>query len=166
MSAMKKLLLLSMIVLSGCGVYECIDMKVEREPKPIDKTIIVGLAFQEQEMSMELKCEEYYDALCAERGNYWDVREVGSEKSGQTSSFKFTDPKLGNVEVSVPWCGDIVKGRMIPLKHILPKINGETYWLVSTENGVGKYQTSKHMSKTVKEAYFNLSMSINGVQLK
>ena len=166
MSAMKKLLLLLVIVLNGCGVYECIDMKFERDPKPIDETVTVVLTFQDKKMTMEVKCEEYYDALCAVRGNYWAVREVGSEKAGQTSSFKFNDSELGAVEISIPRCGDILKNREVPIKHILPKINGEIYWFVGTENGVGKYQTSKYMTKTVKEAYFNLSMSINGVELK
>ena len=166
MSTVKKLLFLSVIALSGCGVYECIDVKFERDPKPINEVVTVDLTFQNQEMSMEVKCEEYYDSLCAERGNYWAVREVGTEKSGQTSSFKFNDPELGDVEVSIPRCGDMLKGRETPIKHILPKINGEIYWLVGTENGVGKYQTSKYMTKTVKEAHFNLSMSINGVELK
>ena len=163
---MKKLLILSAILLSGCGVYECIDMRFERDPKPINKTIMVSVNFNDQHQNMEIKCEEYYDALCAERGNYWAVREVGSEKSGQTSSFVFNDPDLGKVEVSVPLCGDMLKGREIPLKHILPKINGETYWLVGSENGVGKYRTSKYLTESVKEASFNLQMSINGVQLK
>jgi hypothetical protein len=163
---MKKLLLLSVIALNGCSVFECIDMKFEREPKPINETVTVNLTFQEQEMSIEVKCEEYYDALCAERGNYWEIREVGSEKAGQVSSFKFNDAELGEIEISIPLCGDMLKGREIPLKHILPKINGETYWLVGTGNGDGKYQTSKYMTTTVKEEYFNLSMSINGKQLK
>ena len=166
MSPMNKLLLLSVFALNGCGVLECIDTKFERDPKPIDEIVSVSVTFQEKEMSMELKCEEYYDALCAERGNYWDVREVGSEKAGQTSSFRFKDAELGEVVISVPLCGHMLEGREIPLKHVLPKINGETYWLVGTENGVGKYRTSKYMTEPVKEAHFNLSMSVNGKQLK
>ncbi len=164
--AMKNLLLLSVIALNGCGVIECIDNKFERDPKPINETVTVSLTFQEKELSMEVKCEEYYDAMCAERGNYWAVREAGFENDGQTSSFRFTDPELGNVEVSIPRCGDMLKGRDIPLEYILPEINGDTYWLVGMENGIGIYRTSEYLTKIVKEAHIHLTMSINDVALK
>ncbi len=92
-------------------VCECIDMKCEREVKPIDKTFDVTLEYQDSKMRVNRKCEEYYDAMCAECGNYWTVREVGFESQYQTSKFQFADAKLGGIESPVPSCRDMVNGR-------------------------------------------------------
>ena len=59
------------LALEGCGIYECVDAKFLRETKPIEKAFNVELKFNEKSMNMLIKCEKYYDAMCAERGNYW-----------------------------------------------------------------------------------------------
>lgn len=155
-----------MIALQGCGVYECIDMNFEREIKSIDQKFIVALEFQDTKMSRIIQCEEYYDAMCAERGNYWAVREVGTKSKYRGSSFEFTDSELGPVKIPVPNCSDMVKAKDIPLNHILPKIDGKTYWLKSSDGRQRIYKAATPKGKPEKTVTVNLSVEINNVPLE
>ncbi len=133
---MKKLLtIFILLALHGCGVYECIDTKFTRETNPIEQQFTVKLEFEGETMIMPIECEEYYDSLCAERGNYWAIRETGKESEYQRSSFQFKNLPLGQVEVPVPRCSDMVRGKKTPLDHIILRIEGEPFWL-SASNGI------------------------------
>src|SRR5262245_10520924 len=114
---MKIILLSLLIALPGCGLYECIDMRFPRRVKPIGEVFDIQLELQQQSFAMQVRCEEYYDAMCAERGNYWSVREVGYVSDFQTSAFRFTDDKLGEIEVPIPRCVDMARGRQTPLER-------------------------------------------------
>lgn len=163
---MKKLVLILVFALQGCGVYECIDMNFERETKPIDQDFNVVLEFQDKTMSKIVQCEEYYDAICAERGNYWAIREVGTESENRVSSFEFIDSELGVVKIPLPSCSDMVKGKNIPLKSVMPRIDGKTYWLKSTDGLQQVYKAATPKGEPEKTVKVKLSLEIDNVPLK
>ena len=163
---MKKFILISVFLLQGCGVYQCIDTNFERATKSIDQEFNVELEFQDKSMSKIVHCDEYYDAVCAERGNYWAIREVGTESLYRGSSFEFNDSELGSVKIPLPNCSDMVKGKNIPLNHILPIIGGETYWLKSSAGMQRVYEAATPKGEPVKAVAVKLSIEINNVPLK
>ena len=163
---MKKLLLMSVFVLQSCGVYECIDMQFERVSKPIDQAFVVSLEFQDTKISKIVQCEEYYDAMCAERGNFWAIREVGTESQYRGSAFEFSDRALGNIKIPLPKCSDMVKEKTISLKSLMPEIEGKTYHL---ESSAGRHKIYKALAPVGKPAIIQnieLSMAINNVPIR
>ena len=164
---LKRVPLFILLALPGCGVLECVDEKFEREVKPIDQSFLIELEFQNREMmSMQIQCEEYYDAMCAERGNYWAIREVGFENEYKTSAFQFTDSQFGDVKIPIPKCSDMVRGKKTPLEYILPTIAGDTYWLTSSKGNVHTYSTSKALTNRVNTLTVELTMKVNHVPIK
>lgn len=154
------------LALEGCGIYECVDEKFVRETKPIEQEFNVELMLNETSWNMIIKCEEYYDAMCAERGNYWAIREVGYKSQYQTSIFKISDHDLGQVEVPIPKCTDMVKGRETPLKHLVLKIGGENYWLQSSTGNKRIYKPSKQSPKGEHSVEVDLLLKVNNVPIK
>ncbi|GGF53599.1 hypothetical protein GCM10011338_02170 [Alteromonas lipolytica] len=64
------ILLFTTALVSACEVVECVDAQFEREPIPLKDEAHFALAFPDGErQSYTVKCEKYYDAMCAERGN-------------------------------------------------------------------------------------------------
>jgi hypothetical protein len=150
------------LVLQGCGAIECIDSQFSREVRPIDQEFNIELRFQEKNMNMSIRCEEYYDSMCAERGNYWTIREVGKTSQYQTSKFLFYDNELGEVEVPIPQCSNMVRGKKTPLEHIVLKINGENYWLVSSEGNKHTYRPSQSSRSQGQTLTLKLNLEVNG----
>jgi hypothetical protein len=166
---MKKLIISLVLLIQGCGVYECIDMKFSRTPEPIDKVYNIDLKFNDTKMNMGIQCEKYYEAMCAERGNYWTLREVGKEKYFETSNFKFIDPKLGSVSIPIPNCSDMVNDRTTSLNYIIPKINGESYWLKSSNKNIRTLSTgSNHFNKNepIKTITVDWELKVNDKSLE
>ena len=64
------IVIITIFSLNGCGVIPCIDAQFERDIKPIDKVFNVELNFNDKVFKKTVKCEKYYSALCATRGNY------------------------------------------------------------------------------------------------
>lgn len=163
---MKKYLPIILISLQGCGVLECIDSKFEREAKPIDKKFVVNLNYRDMETQTKvIHCEEYYDAMCAERGNYWAIREVGLKNQYQTSSFKFIDAELGSIKYPVPTCQTLVENKKLSYKNLLPQIAEQTYFLKSSSGNQRTYATPKRKGVAQKEIQVELTVTINNVPL-
>ena len=131
---MRQLLLLILLLNQGCVSYivSCIDSKFERAVKPIDQEFYIELEFNDQQMSKHIKCERYYSALCAARGNYWEVREAG----GVQSQFQFTDQHLGEVSISTPSCYNLLKEDPIPISHVGVTINDARYVINSSQGNI------------------------------
>ncbi|WP_155247679.1 hypothetical protein [Teredinibacter turnerae] len=155
---------ISVFFLNACGVYECIDAKFEREPRPIDKVFNVDVTIDDAVFSKEVRCEHYYDAMCAERGNWWSIREVGKESKYQSSNVEYDHPKYGLIEFPVPDCLDMVEAREISLNHLLPKIAGKTHWLMDSKGNARVYKTHRNNpdSEAVK---VELTVKINGREI-
>jgi hypothetical protein len=160
-----QLLIIAALFLQGCGVYECIDTIIPRSVRPIDQPIAIEIEFNDQVMSMTVHCEEYYEAMCSERGNSWSVREVGLESYNETSKFQFTDTVLGIVEIPIPNCENVVRGKVTPLNHIVIRINGEPYWLTSSEGNTRILQSNRYANTAQKSVQVTWSMRVNGVLL-
>ena len=142
----------------------CIDAKVERKAKPIDGSFDVLLIVNEQTTRLSVRCEKYYDAMCAARGNHWDMREVGATTTHQRSTLSLQDPSLGIIEASVPNCSSMVDGPLPPLEHTILSINGEPYWLLSSEHDMRTYSSGATAWK--KSVSLRLDLSVNGISLE
>ncbi len=141
-------------------------MQFERATKPIDQAFEISLRFQDTKVSKIVQCEEYYDAMCAERGNFWAIREVGTESQYRGSAFEFSDLALGDIKMPLPKCRDMVKEETISLKSLMPEINGKTYQL---ESSAGRHKTYKALAPVGKPApiqTIELSMVINNVSIR
>jgi len=148
---------------AGCGVYECIDAKIPRTPIPMEP-ISVEIAYSGAPVvQREIHCERYYDALCAERGNYWSVRQVGMKSQHDISWVSIQDPRIGEIRLDLPLCNYVHQGRVTTLKWVHPMINGEHYSYVKSAGRIHIYRTwSKGSWKPIE---LEFDYKINGVSL-
>ena len=128
---MRNTFFIFLLVIQGCSAISCIDAQIPRHTRAIDKEFNVELLFNGKSMKMVVHCEEYYDAMCAARGNSWNIREVGMDVWFKASTFSFNDSAIGDVEIPAPRCVDMVSGDMYG-NHFFPKINGAVYWVKSS----------------------------------
>lgn len=161
---MKRAVLFSFFILQGC-VTTCVDTLIARAPKPIDEVFSVDIRVQGTSFTRNVQCEEYYVAQCSARGNYWAVREAGTEGGGKASSVLVEDPQLGTIEVPVPRCTHILEDRPTQLWGVVPNINGKNYWLVSSQGSSRTYNPKGANGDPSDSIVLELSMSINGKPL-
>jgi hypothetical protein len=166
MKNLKILILIFALSLQGCYFYECIDTQIPRWTSKIDEVYHVEVVCNGKMYEKQIQCEKYYDSMCAERGNYWTYREVGFDSEYQKSTIMIRDEELGEIEIPVPSCKNMVEGRKTPLKHLLLKINGETYWLMSSDGELRTYQSDAHSKHPNNTVYIKLMMNVNGVELE
>lgn len=100
------------LLLSACGVLECVDKQIPRQPVPLAKEYrfelhIAGAA----PMVHTIRCEEFYSASCSERGNYWAVREVGQQRKTDRSTFRFKHSSGKEYDLELPTCGELIYPR-------------------------------------------------------
>lgn len=140
------LALLLPVLLAGCmsaiTAGNCLDALVPRGTTPVVPVHVFELKYKNRtSTSVRIACENYYDAMCAARGNQWSVREIGS--TVHHSAVKFLsvhDEQLGTIEIARPSCevwAQVTPERMISLV----RINGEHYNFVS--NGASGYVYSR-----------------------
>jgi hypothetical protein len=120
---------LSIAALSGCGVTECIDATFPRPSERLPGSHTVEIKYKDQaEITATVTCERYYDAMCAERGNYWDTREIGTNDPSSLVRFMtINDPDLGKVEIARPSC-ELFKGPVPQEFKPMILIGGESYF--------------------------------------
>ena len=89
----------------------CFDAGRDRNPRAMNGYFVVELRYRDQEpLLSDIHCEEYYDAMCSERGNYWSWREVGTANGSQRSMVTVFDPETGEIIVGLPTCKSLVGG--------------------------------------------------------
>lgn len=159
---MRRSAIWSMFLLHGCSVVPCIDAQIERAPKPVDEPYVVRLYLQGHEFAKTILCEEYYDAMCAERGNYWSVRETGAESQYEISNFDVHESSIGRIEIPVPSCTSMFTNQLPSLEHVILKINGQHYWLVASDGYVRTYNPGGAHGDPENSVGLELSMSVNG----
>ncbi len=133
-------------LLAGCmsaiSAGNCLDALVPRGTTPVLPVHVFELKYKDQaSTSVRIACENYYDAMCAARGNQWSVREIGSTVSPYVVKFLTVhDEQLGTIEIARPSCE--VWGQATPERMISwVRINGEHYNFVS--NGSSGYVYSR-----------------------
>ncbi|BBE50119.1 hypothetical protein OYT1_ch0552 [Ferriphaselus amnicola] len=160
------LTILTIITLGGCGISECLDSKIVRPTKPVNKDFNIQLILNGKSMSMNVRCEEYYEAMCNERGNYWSLREVGKDHESQTSIFSTSDSRLGQVEFPVPDCRSMVRNGRLTLSDKLITINNEPYWLKSSKGNRRTFKSSTRPNYETKVVDVDLQLKINDVPIE
>lgn len=145
--------------LGGCGINSCIDGLVKRAPKPIEGTHAFEVAFSGQPVARkEYKCEKYYDSMCAERGNYWAVREVSTRNNLTPSKLAVTVPGVGIVEFEVPRCEDLLEGKRLRPDLFPLRIDGTNYFYTRSEGAVRVYR--KSALRGAPEVFINLQFEV------
>ena len=124
------------VLLAGCmsaiTAGNCLDALVPRRTTPLVPVHVFELKYKDRaSTSVRIACENYYDAMCAARGNQWSVREIGStEHHSMVKFLSVHDENLGTIEIARPSCE--VWAQATPEKIIsLVRINGELYNFVS-----------------------------------
>jgi hypothetical protein len=154
-------------LLGGCGVYECIDARFEREPRPVEQTFSVVLDYEGTRHQRDVQCEEYYDAMCAERGNYWSTRQVGTASRYDNGAFHVTHERLGPLTIPLPSCTDMTSGRDTPLDHLVISAGGNNHYrLIASDGDLRTYEAMPHASKPGEIVRIRLSMRVNGRALE
>ncbi|TWX64214.1 hypothetical protein [Colwellia sp. C1TZA3] len=162
---MRNSLILIVFLLSGCGAIECLDSQFEREPIQIEGNNIIEFQYKDEAaIKKNMKCEKFYDAMCAERGNYWAVREVGFKRKYRTSKIEFFANGIGNVKISQPTCDDLIENKKITLESLNVTIDGSHYYFNKTIDGIHHYKTSENIkNKPVKYAELDFELRVNGL---
>jgi len=94
-----------LVLTSSCGVIECVDSQFERESVAIDGESDFEVVFSNEESKFHsVKCEKYYDSMCAERGNSWRIREVGKSGEYKRSYIPVSDKSGITFELELPNC--------------------------------------------------------------
>lgn len=129
--------LLSIAALTGCGVAECIDATIPRPSQRLPGSHVIEIEYKAQSaITATVTCEKYYDAMCAERGNYWSTREVGTTDPPSLVRFiAVNDADLGEIEIPRFGC-ELFNGPAPQEFWPFIRVNGETYFY-SSETGGG-----------------------------
>jgi hypothetical protein len=170
------------ILTSSCGVIQCVDSQFERKPIPIKGESVFEVTFSDGDIkSHVIKCEKYYSAICASRGNSWKVREVGKAGSLKRSYFSvLTD----SYEIELPTCRQLTdsnsKITMDDISIVWNKEGVETMqtdsgtitsWLgkrfhyVSSTNGIHKFKTGGYGDEPLEIVEFEFDLKLNGIRL-
>ena len=158
--------LILLLGLTGCGTIACIDHQFERDPVPISEPYVVTLEFADRApVSRTVHCEHYYDSMCAERGNYWSIREVGKRTQYDTSEFRIEDEVFGEVLVPLPACSAVIQDREISLENIVLKVNGRPMWLRASDGDLRTYQTAAFAGEAPEQIQLRLMISVDGEDL-
>ena len=144
--------LLLSVPLAGCmsaiTAGNCLDALVPRSTTPVVPVHVFELKYKDRATtSVRIACENYYDAMCAARGNQWSVREIGSKVHHSVVKFVTVhDEKLGTIEIARPSCE--VWAPATPDKAIsLVRINGELYNFVSTGASGHRYSRNEFTNR-------------------
>lgn len=155
-------------VLSGCSLVNGVDSLIPRPVKPIDGVFVVEVQYQDRPaIKKEIRCEKYYDAMPAARGNYWAIREVGFESEYQTSKIEIVDENIGTILFPMPPAETLVKKKEFPLEYLILQINGKPYWpKTSTGNKHTYFRPAMHNNGADESVILNFVYKINGVAIK
>ena len=115
----------------------------------------------------EIRCEKYYDAMFAARGNYWAIREVSFESEYQTRKISIVDEDIGTISFSIPPCETLVKKKDFPLQDLIVTINGKAYWHQSSSGSKHTYfRPAMHNNGIDESVTLNFVYKIDGVAIK
>ncbi|KAF7783541.1 hypothetical protein PRUB_a3335 [Pseudoalteromonas rubra] len=158
----------SMLTLAGCGIAPCIDAQFERKPKVIDKKLLFELELKNGlRFSRTMKCERYYDAMCAARGNSWQLREVGSGVSYKRSSLEFTSATKERLELYLPECFELLKRQApISLKDFDIIKNGERFYYAESHGNLHVFQSGGYKDIPLHQIKLSFSLKLNGKLIK
>jgi hypothetical protein len=123
------LALLPIAMLTGCGVTDCIDAAFPPPSERLPGSHTIEIDYKGQAtITTTVTCERYYDAMCAERGNFWNTREIGTNDSPHLVRFiTINDPNLGEVKIERPSC-ELFKGPAPKKFASMILIRGERYF--------------------------------------
>lgn len=170
--------------ISSCGVIECVDSQFEREPIPIKGESLFEVAFPNGvTKSHSIKCEKYYDAICAERGNSWKIREVGKKSSHKRShipvltdgyeielpncrQLKDTNSKITMNDISIVWNKDGSETKQTNEGTVVTSWLGKSYYYVSSKNGIHRFKTDGYRDVPLEIVEFEFDLKLNGISLK
>ncbi|WP_141235681.1 hypothetical protein [Pseudoalteromonas sp. NBT06-2] len=175
-------LIFASALLSACGVIECVDSQFEREPVNINGESLFEITFSNGELkSHAIKCEKYYDSMCAERGNSWRIREVGKSGEHKRSYLPIPSESGSSYELELPNCEKIIRlNSQITMKDIaivwnkdasktesteLGKVTswlGKSYHYVSSENGVHNFKYGGYRDVPLEELKLEFTLKLNG----
>lgn len=130
-------MLLSFLLLTGCtptvmGV-NCLDAKIEREPRQIDEQYTLTLtAGDSPSLTYRYGCEQYYSVDCSVRGNYWEYRQIQD----------YDDPPVlvflndgDEISIRAPTCYVVYRDSRPNYKWFEIHVNGKRMFIVDTQNG-------------------------------
>lgn len=167
-----RVLIVSLLTAS-CSAVVCIDSHIEREPVPVKDEWVFTVTFLDKDsQKYTLKCEKYYDSMCAARGNSWQVREVGKSTSNRRSYFDIEGTEL---KLELPTCSEIIKSKEklsmsdisivwnidgIEKNEYGSKWLGERYRYISTDDGMHSFKRGG-----LEIVKFAFSLDLNGAPI-
>ena len=170
------------IFLSACGVIECVDSQFERQSIAIDgESFFEILLADGKSISYAIKCEKYYDSMCAERGNSWQIREVGKSNEYKRSYLPITSESKVSYDLELPSCEEIIKlNSIVKMKDMSVVWNkndsktektelsqvtswlGKRYHYVSTINGVHSFKYGGYRDVPLEMVKLDFTLKLNG----
>ena len=133
------LLAISSLLLTSCGVAECIDGAIPRSTSAVGSHRAEIRYGEQAPFAISFSCERYYDAQCSERGNSWRTRQSGTTDEPTMASYlTVQDPDLGRIEIPRPRCIDTVN--LHPADFGFVQVNSVPYRLVSYQGTSFQYK--------------------------
>ena len=176
------IIFLTSIFITSCGVIECVDSKFERESLALDGESLFEIIFEDGKSKSHLiKCEKYYDAICAERGNSWRIREVGKSGAHKRSYLPITNKSNVAYDLVLPNCEKIIKlNSQIKMKDLHVVWNkdasktektetgqvtswlGKSYYYISTKQGVHSFKYGGYRDVPLEVIKLKFTIKLNG----
>lgn len=175
-----------LIFVAGCGAIQCVDAQFERKPIPIDTQFKFQLIQPDQEIkTIDVKCERYYNSMCSERGNSWQIREVNPSSIYGSSQFKLNHSSDKVYQLELPRCRSLVENkRPISLKDTQivwgrdtasaekPGDNGKrnillgkSFRYVESEQNVHTYKYGGYTGKPLEIIKVKFTLTLNGKEI-
>lgn len=155
------------LALSGCMSASCLDASIERSPRTIPGENRLEFHVGDDIKVKTFTCEEYYDAHCSVRGNWWSIRETGTQNSGSPSRTTFNDVQGHVLTITTPNCRHIITNRPLNPSHVFIEIDGRNYFYKGTVNNERVYQlASQHPSEEAATVSIKLDIYVNGQSIE
>lgn len=123
-------------ILAPVAALSCLDALI---PRSSSETKTMNVIFTNRttgvSVDQRIVCEEYYNAQCSVRGNYWDWR---NREKIESVTFKTSDGKT--LKLVAPTCDHVMYWRSVPGYSFVPRVQVtwggglHSYWL-SKEGG-------------------------------
>lgn len=176
------------LILIGCGTISCIDSQFERKPVPIEGELVFQIQLTDgKKYQHQIKCERYYDSMCTERGNSWEIREVGYTSTYRGSSLPIKHASGEEYVLELPSCEKLIENSAnVSLKntHVvlardkvqidktsLGKDSGPFVWIgkrygyASSKNGKHTFKSGGYMREPLETLEFEFNLNLNGVNV-
>ena len=155
-------ILLTSLFLSGCSSIvaglNCLDASIERKPTLQDGYYLVGFQLNDNYAdTFTVQCENYYNAQCSARGNYWSWRNIENDRGyNYQHTYKINGNDIG---INSPYCLSLIN-KKTNVNSFNITHNNQRVWVRKIGTDTYQYNTKSHSNQKSELVDIHLKWNI------